>query len=105
MKVWYIIKGNRIKSCIEDENGYYVLKNIWVFKGGINKRPNIKQILKEPHVIDFSHCTSYIPYDQPLHFVLVDYPELREALMKFKRLKELEDNLIKWMIYEGLVHC
>ena len=55
MKVWYIIKGNRIKSCIEDENGYYVLKDIWVFKEGINKRPNIKQILKEPHVIDFSY--------------------------------------------------
>ena len=93
MKIWYIIKGNEIKSCIEDEDGYYVLEDIWVFKGRINKRPTIKQVLKEPHVIDFSHRTSHIPYDPPLHFVLIDCPGLREALTKFKReLKEL-DNL------------
>jgi hypothetical protein len=96
LKVWYIIKGNGIKSCIEDEDGYYVLEDIWVFKGRINKRPKIKQVLKEPHVIDFSHRTSHIPFDPPLHFVLVDYPALRGALMKFKRgLEELGNNLIK----------
>ena len=96
MKVWYIIKGNGIKSCIEDEDGYYVLEVIWVFKGRINKRPKIKQVLKEPHAIGFSHYTSHIPYDPPFHFVLVDYPELREELMKFKKeLEELGNNLMK----------
>ena len=96
MKVWYKLTNGKIKFCIEDEDGYYVLEDIWVFKGGINKRPKIKQVLKEPHVIDFSHRTSHIPFDPPLHFVLVDYPALRGALMKFKRgLEELEDNLMK----------
>lgn len=96
MKVWYIIKGNGIKSYIEDEEGYYVLKVIWVSKGRINKRPKIKQVLKEPHNIEFSHQTSHISYNSPTHFVQVDYPALRVELMKFKRgLEELEDNLMK----------
>ena len=96
MKVWYKLTNGKIKFCIEDEDGYYVLEVIWVFKGRINKRPKIKQVLKEPHVIDFSRRTSHIPYDPPLHFVLVDYPALRGALMKFKRgLEELGNNLIK----------
>ena len=96
LKVWYnIIKGNRIKSCIEDKDGYYVLEDIWVSKGKINKRSKIKHILKEPHVIVFSYRTSHIPYDLPLHFVLVDYPTLRETLIEFKRGLELVDNLIK----------
>ena len=96
MRVWYIIKGNRIKSCIEDEDGYYVLEDIWVFKGRINKRPTIKRVLKEPHVIDISYHTSHIPYNPPLHFVLVDYPALKGALARFKRkIEEIGDNLIK----------
>ena len=96
MKVWYTIDGKRIKPWIKEEDGYYVLEVIWVFKGRINKRPKIKQVLKEPHVIDFSHRTSHIPYDPPIHFVLVDYPALRGALMKFKRkLEELGDNPFK----------
>ena len=96
MKVWYTIDGKIIKSWIKEEDGYYVLEDILVFKRRINKRPTIKQVLKEPHVIDFSHRTSHIPYDPPIHFVLIDSPALRGALMKFKRgLEELGDNLIE----------
>ena len=94
MKVWYIIKGNEIESCIEEENVYYVLEDIWVFKGRINKRPTIKRVLKDPHVIVYR--TSHIPYDPPIHFVLVNYPALKEALIRFKRkIKKIGDDMIE----------
>ena len=79
---------------MKTKDGYYVIEDIWVFKGGRNKRSIIKQVLKNSDLI-ISHLTNHIPYDPPIYYVYIESNALRVRMEEFKdRLDKLWESLM-----------
>ena len=96
MKIWYRIWNGKIKSWIKEEDGYYMLDDIWWIKYGGNKRASIKRALKNSQCF-ISHRTNHIVYSpSTIYSILIKSNLLEERLEKFKRMMiKVEENILE----------